>query len=43
MDEDDNKPVEMQIDEEAYPLYIITNFESHLELKPPRKEQRQKT
>ncbi|CEG79651.1 hypothetical protein RMATCC62417_14091 [Rhizopus microsporus] len=42
MDEDDNEPVQMQVDEEAYPLYNITDFDTHSELKPLEKPMKPK-
>ncbi|KAI8639923.1 hypothetical protein BD408DRAFT_329630, partial [Parasitella parasitica] len=35
MDEDGLEPVQMEVDEEAYPLDNITTYDSHLDLKPP--------
>ncbi|KAG2191936.1 hypothetical protein INT47_012019 [Mucor saturninus] len=38
MDEDGLEPVQMEIDEEAYPLDDITNYDSHIDLKPAEKK-----
>ncbi|CEP15333.1 hypothetical protein [Parasitella parasitica] len=38
MDEDGREPVQMEVDEDAYPLNSITDFNTHAELKPPEKE-----
>ncbi|KAI8639450.1 hypothetical protein BD408DRAFT_404940 [Parasitella parasitica] len=38
MDEDGLEPVQMEVDEEAYPLDNITTYDSHLDLKPPEKK-----
>ncbi|CEP09550.1 hypothetical protein [Parasitella parasitica] len=41
MDEDGRETVQMEIDEDAYPLDSITDFNTHAELKPPEKEKDQ--
>ncbi|KAG2192514.1 hypothetical protein INT47_002837 [Mucor saturninus] len=41
MDEDGLEPVQMEIDEEAYPLDDITNYDSHIDLKPAKKKNKQ--
>ncbi|CEP14523.1 hypothetical protein [Parasitella parasitica] len=38
MDEDGREPVQMEINEDAYPLDSITDFNTHAVLKPPEKE-----
>ncbi|GAA5815419.1 hypothetical protein MFLAVUS_008927 [Mucor flavus] len=38
VDEDGLEPVRMEIDEEAYPLDDITNYDSHIDLKPAEKK-----
>ncbi|RCH79069.1 hypothetical protein CU097_002914, partial [Rhizopus azygosporus] len=40
MDEDGLEPVQMKVDEEAYPLDDVTNYDLHMDLKPPEKEKR---
>lgn len=37
MDEDGNEPIHMRVDEVAYPLDNITDFDSYSALKPPEK------
>ncbi|CEP19517.1 hypothetical protein [Parasitella parasitica] len=38
MDEDGREPVQMEVDEDAYPLDSITDFNTLAELKSPEKE-----
>ena len=38
MDEDGLEPVQMEVDEEAYHLGDITNYDSHMDLKPAEKK-----
>ncbi|CAO0792470.1 unnamed protein product [Mucor circinelloides] len=38
MDEDGLEPVQMEVDEEAYPLDGITNYDSHMDRKPAEKK-----
>ncbi|KAG2211559.1 hypothetical protein INT46_006575 [Mucor plumbeus] len=42
MDEDGHEPVQIEVDEEAYPLDNITNFTTHSKLKPPEKPMKMK-
>lgn len=38
MDEDGLEPVQMEVDEEAYHLDDITNYDPHMDLKPAEKK-----
>lgn len=43
MDENGRQPVQMEVDEDTYPLDNITDFNTHLKLKPLEKAVEQNT
>ncbi|KAI8364908.1 hypothetical protein BD560DRAFT_311426, partial [Blakeslea trispora] len=36
-DEYDNEPVEMEVDNEQFPLEDVTNYDNYMDLKPPER------